>query len=628
MTCRILLAILLLLRLLPSAFGSSTTNAPPELAKLKTSYDAAVAKQEQELEKRLSSLCSGYEEALEKLEAEYKEAGKLRPLIAVRKEEERFGASRTISRNDLVSEAAELRHLQINFGNSQAQCKRQYQKQHVSLTMRYVQMLSALQEQLTREDRIEDALAVEAEIKRVRSEHGLKPTEDQALSVSRSRAGVGYAAWTPDYMLEFNGRSTVVEIPDCEDLSGRPGKSITVEAWVKPYAVDPKSRPSTVIGKVQDREWKDYVIYYAPRDSRINLRIDNNDDNWSVKGPVIPVGKLSHIAFVFNNEKNSARIMLNGRTVVEKRQTKDCPDTSASLTIGESAGVFFHGLIDEVRVSNIARYQSEFVPERRHQSDDNTVLLLHFDEGGGRRATDSSGREHHGTVSGGKWLRFDTPTASAGGIPSDGETEPAPPAASLRLSANWELAGLKGGSLILTELGGMLRAHASANVDLRAHPNLVLYRNVSYLMPLKQAVDSLGLKHIASRNIVTTAGFPRGSFVYHKFDGDFGAGVNKLLLVTDQTDQVVAVQLVVEAPKRRRMKGHSRKRGLYNIIQMRRKGSTHWAVARKAHYRNGVLRLDHEVIDKKGAPREFTRVFLPKPLIGLVLHTIKKNQDL
>ena len=47
---------------------------------------------------------------------------------------------------------------------------------------------------------------------------------------------------------------------------------------------------------------------------------------------------------------------------------------------------FFHGIIDEVRFSNIARYKEDFVPEQRFEPDEHTMALYHFDEGSGRSA--------------------------------------------------------------------------------------------------------------------------------------------------------------------------------------------------------------------------------------------------
>ena len=82
--------------------------------------------------------------------------------------------------------------------------------------------------------------------------------------------------------------------------------------------------------------------------------------------------------------------------------------------------VFFHGLIDEVRISNIARYTDDFTPQKRFEPDEHTMALYHFDEGEGDVLHDSSGNKHHGKIVGAKWVKVD-------GSPITGRAaEPAP----------------------------------------------------------------------------------------------------------------------------------------------------------------------------------------------------------
>ncbi len=67
---------------------------------------------------------------------------------------------------------------------------------------------------------------------------------------------------------------------------------------------------------------------------------------------------------------------------------------------------FFRGMIDEVRISSVARYDKDFVPAARHEPDEDTLALYHFDEGEGDVVKDSSGNNHHGTKVGQvKWVK-------------------------------------------------------------------------------------------------------------------------------------------------------------------------------------------------------------------------------
>ncbi len=66
----------------------------------------------------------------------------------------------------------------------------------------------------------------------------------------------------------------------------------------------------------------------------------------------------------------------------------------------------FRGVIDEVRVSKLARYSTDYVPSERLQADEHTLALYHFDEGTGSELKDSSGNGHHGKIVGAKWVRL------------------------------------------------------------------------------------------------------------------------------------------------------------------------------------------------------------------------------
>ena len=78
------------------------------------------------------------------------------------------------------------------------------------------------------------------------------------------------------------------------------------------------------------------------------------------------------------------------------------PAVDIDLFIGrDSSGAryYFDGLIDEVRLSSVARYTSDFVPAPRLSADQDTVALWSFD-GEGDVAQDSSGNGHHGVIVG------------------------------------------------------------------------------------------------------------------------------------------------------------------------------------------------------------------------------------
>ena len=64
-------------------------------------------------------------------------------------------------------------------------------------------------------------------------------------------------------------------------------------------------------------------------------------------------------------------------------------------------------IIDEIRISQTARYTEDFTPEERFEPDEHTLALYHFDKGEGDILIDSSGNDHHGTIHGATWVRID-----------------------------------------------------------------------------------------------------------------------------------------------------------------------------------------------------------------------------
>jgi hypothetical protein len=78
----------------------------------------------------------------------------------------------------------------------------------------------------------------------------------------------------------------------------------------------------------------------------------------------------------------------------------------------------FSGLIDEVRVSNIARYDSNFTPPERHLPDAHTLALFHCDEGQGDTLVDHSGQGCDARIVGAHWVKVPSPGGAASPVQS------------------------------------------------------------------------------------------------------------------------------------------------------------------------------------------------------------------
>ena len=175
----------------------------------------------------------------------------------------------------------------------------------------------------------------------------------------------------------------------------------TVEGWVMPR--DPLPRAGHALVFFVDPAW---------------LSLRNSGPRWAVFGPMTrPAAIIYAKERAFSNRWDHVA-MCNGPQglsffVNGQRQGEALP---IAIRIGESrlqvcpvgnkskGDAEFRGDIDEIRVSDIERYEGQFVPAARFEPDDHTLALYHFDEGEGETVKDSSVHNRHGRISHAKWV--------------------------------------------------------------------------------------------------------------------------------------------------------------------------------------------------------------------------------
>jgi hypothetical protein len=96
------------------------------------------------------------------------------------------------------------------------------------------------------------------------------------------------------------------------------------------------------------------------------------------------------------------KMFLDGNLIQEQAATGLIATNTFPLTIGGQNGNFWNrnlnGKIDEVRISSIARYDTNFTPIRYFDYDTNTIALYHFNEGTADTVFDASGNNLNGTL--------------------------------------------------------------------------------------------------------------------------------------------------------------------------------------------------------------------------------------
>jgi len=228
--------------------------------------------------------------------------------------------------------------------------------------------------------------------------------------------------------------------------------------------------------------------------------------------------------------------------------------------------------------------------------------------------------------------------------PASGPAARAPPAAAtgsesamassektaqMALAATWNTPP-SGGELVIAELKKILEDWGTPRTDLVFDKTKLLFGQIYYSMPIKDAAWFLG-RTVGTRKRVECPGFPRDSFFYYTYPGDFGEGFNTILLVTDTADRIVAVQLVSERPAsslRLAPQFFNNQSQTYNFIQLRTKDNAGGLVGFRVTPGIGTITIDSEwATDNAGMPgqsKERVSLILPQQVLELVLYTIQQ----
>src|SRR5438094_7572376 len=193
---------------------------------------------------------------------------------------------------------------------------------------------------------------------------------------------------------------------------------------------------------------------------------------------------------------------------------------------------------------------------------------------------------------------------------------------------------MQGGDISMREMQLLLSSHCSEGVDLSG-AGTKIYNGVTYLMDSEQAATILGLAHsVASRVPVAAPGFPKNSTYYIGYDGAFEGHFNRLYLVTDTANKVVAIQLVDEHPKGRWKSAAalaSATWSTYNFINARMRASDTARVQAGSKRQGNIVVIDTQVYQRvrtrvgpknieRYEEQENAKLFIPTPFARIILH--------
>jgi hypothetical protein len=191
-----------------------------------------------------------------------------------------------------------------------------------------------------------------------------------------------------DYALRFAGDG-VVELPGVRWDRGRP---FTLEAFATPS----EDQGRSVIVS-QGRNLSLEISRYRRSPTYLwSWQFPHNVGNHRA----LP-NKRVHLAVV--HEGKQVRLYVNGKLNGTREGIQLGGDDKIALFIGTG----FRGVIDEVRLSQTARYAKDFRPAARFEPDADTVCLYHFDEGKGDVLKDASRNHLDGKIKKATWVHAD-----------------------------------------------------------------------------------------------------------------------------------------------------------------------------------------------------------------------------
>ena len=142
-------------------------------------------------------------------------------------------------------------------------------------------------------------------------------------------------------------------------------------------------------------------------------------------GPLTP-GVRQHRVLVFDGSHMHYYIngLWQGKRAAEAQEGKQWKLKKLRIGCDGDGKKFFEGIIDQLRISRVARYNDNFAPVTSVESDDQTLALYNFDARQGDVLRDASGNGHDGKIVGAKWAH----SASGGSEPVESPVPPPTPA--------------------------------------------------------------------------------------------------------------------------------------------------------------------------------------------------------
>jgi len=202
--------------------------------------------------------------------------------------------------------------------------------------------------------------------------------------------------------LYFDGVNDYVNMGNASTFNV--GSAVTYEAWIKP--------DTTLSGFILNK-WVDFAedkqFFFSG--NRLYFYLYNVFGGTQlISSPVIPLHLFTHVAATYDG--STAKLYINGVFDTSKSVGSGVNNSTGSLYTGYNPvrsgwNPPFKGIIDEVRIWNIARTEAQIQSSMNQQLNGNEPGLTgywKFNEGSGTITNDATSNHNNGTISGATWV--------------------------------------------------------------------------------------------------------------------------------------------------------------------------------------------------------------------------------
>jgi hypothetical protein len=226
------------------------------------------------------------------------------------------------------------------------------------------------------------------------------------------------------FALSFDGLNDYASAPAINPANGR---GLTLEAWIKPASLT--DTPFSEIIRQQGGGTIDWLVAFQTNGTLLTFGLGTGATYQELRVPVNPAdftdGNWHHIAATYDSSTKS--LYKDGILIGSAGQGGVVSFAGNNVAIGASvngtlASEFFNGVIDEVRVWNIARSQAQINQSLNLGligSDAGLLAYWRFDEGAGSSAFDATGHGYTATLANGTgWVPSTSPVLPFTATPS------------------------------------------------------------------------------------------------------------------------------------------------------------------------------------------------------------------